>query len=281
METILAIGATGETGRTKIRQLQGQNFRIIALVDDIEAGRRILGENVDLVAIRSPETLAGVGSGSGSGSEALPEAIALRSLTFQPHFDGEKIEVVVWDDRTIAIDQGDDAGCWFSEILGFPCRLVRQSPDEIRPVDPEYAGNSETPVSFADGYPILLANTASLADLNDRLAEKIPMARFRPNIVFESDEPFIEGTWKTIRVGDLTYSLVKPCSRCLVTTTDQETGERDPNMEPLKTLATFRRFGNEVMFGENVIPRDTGFIQVGDRLDILEAVEPSPIGGNI
>jgi uncharacterized protein YcbX len=203
------------------------------------------------------------------------------SLIFSPSLDGKRIPVEVWDDATIAIDQGEELARWFENIIGFPCRLVRQSPNEIRPVDPEYAGNSETPVSFADGYPILIANTASLNDLNDRLSEKIPMGRFRPNIVIESDEPFIEGTWKTIRIGDVSYSLVKPCSRCLVTTIDQETGEKHPTMEPLKTLATFRKFPGGLMFGENIIPRQTGFIQVGDSLDILEAAETPPIARNL
>jgi uncharacterized protein YcbX len=193
-----------------------------------------------------------------------------RSLTFQPSLKGEKMAVEVWADRTMAIDQGDKVARWFERVLDWPCRLVRQSPDEIRLVDPNYAGNSATPVSFADGYPILLTNTASLADLNDRLAEKIPMGRFRPNLVIESDRAFIEDTWKAIAIGQISYSLVKPCSRCLVTTTDQQTGERHPTTEPLKTLATFRHFPGGVMFGENVIPQQTGTIQVGDRVEILD-----------
>ncbi|MEG3436618.1 MOSC domain-containing protein [Pannus brasiliensis CCIBt3594] len=202
------------------------------------------------------------------------ESIALsagdREISFQPTFTGEKIPVEVWGDRAIAIDQGDEVARWFEEVLEIPCRLVRQSPDEIRPVNPSYAGDSSTPVSFADGYPILLTNTASLADLNDRLTEKIPMIRFRPNLVIESERPFIESGWKSIEIAGILYSLVKPCSRCLITTTDQQTGERNPTKEPLKTLATYRTFAGGIMFGENVIPRKTGMIAVGDPVTILE-----------
>lgn len=202
--------------------------------------------------------------------ESIVLAAGDRTLSFQPTFTGEKIAVEVWRDRTIALDQGNEVARWFESILEIPCRLVRQSPDEIRPVNPRYAGNSETPVSFADGYPILLTNTASLADVNDRLTEKVPMERFRPNLVIESENPWIESAWKSIEIAGIPYSLVKPCSRCIVTTTDQRTGERNPTKEPLKTLATYRTFADGVMFGENVIPRKTGMIQVGDRITILE-----------
>jgi uncharacterized protein YcbX len=191
------------------------------------------------------------------------------SLTFQPNLIGEKLAVQVWRSQTIAIDQGEEIAQWFEKILNIPCRLVRQSPDYLRPVNSQYAGNDHTPVSFADGYPILLTNTASLDDLNRRLIEPVPMNRFRPNIVISSDRAFSESSWQKIVIGDITYSLVKPCSRCIVTTTDQKTGTRNPQMEPLKTLSSFRSFPGGIMFGENVIPETTGIIKVGDPIAVI------------
>jgi uncharacterized protein YcbX len=191
------------------------------------------------------------------------------SLTFQPSLTGKKLNVQVWRDQTIAIDQGDEIAQWFERILNIPCRLVRQSPDYLLAADPQYAGNDHTPVSFADGYPILLTNTASLEDLNQRLVEPVPMNRFRPNIVISSDRAFSESSWQKIVIGEITYSLVKPCSRCIMTTIDQETGMENPQKEPLKTLASFRRFPGGIMFGENVIPETTGIIKVGDPISVI------------
>jgi uncharacterized protein len=191
------------------------------------------------------------------------------SLTFQPNLIGEKIAVQVWKDQTTAIDQGDEIARWFERILNISCRLVRQSPDYLLAADPQYAGNDHTPVSFADGYPILLTNTASLEDLNQRLVEPVPMNRFRPNIVISSDRAFSESSWQKITIGEINYALVKPCSRCIITTTDQETGMRNPQKEPLKTLASFRSFPGGIMFGENVIPETTGIIKVGDPISVI------------
>jgi len=190
-------------------------------------------------------------------------------LTFQPNFTGEKRAVQIWESQTIAIDQGDEIAEWFEKILDIPCRLLRQSPDYLRPANPQYAGNDHTPVSFADGYPILLTNTASLEDLNKRLLEPVPMNRFRPNIVISSDRAFSESSWQKITIAEISYALVKPCSRCIITTTDQETGMRNSQMEPLKTLSSFRSFPGGIMFGENVIPEKTGTIKVGDPISVI------------
>jgi uncharacterized protein YcbX len=78
-------------------------------------------------------------------------------------------------------------------------------------------------VGFADGFAYLLANEASLADLNARLAAKrhraLPMNRFRPNLVVSGAPAFAEDGWKEIRVGEAILRAEKPCGRCQVTTT--------------------------------------------------------------
>ncbi|HEY9867512.1 MAG TPA: MOSC domain-containing protein, partial [Candidatus Obscuribacterales bacterium] len=205
----------------------------------------------------------------------------IKSFQLQPKLIGTPKNVQVWRDQTMAIDQGDDVANWLKNALKQDnqpnLRLVRQSPNFIRPVDPNYAVNPDNQVSFADGYPCLLTNTASLTELNRKLqetyptaSEEIPMNRFRPNLVIDTNQPFIEDQWKTILIGEIYFDLVKPCSRCIVTTTDQESGERNPLKEPLKTLATFRQQPRGVMFGVNIIPRNTGTIRVGDIVEVME-----------
>ncbi|HAN75037.1 MAG TPA: hypothetical protein DCQ51_07455 [Planktothrix sp. UBA8407] len=205
----------------------------------------------------------------------------VKPFQLQPILIGISKPVQVWRDQTIAIDQGDEVANWLQKALKidhqFQFRLVRQSPNFIRPVDPNYAVNINNQVSFADGYPCLLTNTASLAELNRKLTEtypisspEIPMNRFRPNLVIDPDQPFIEDEWKVILIGEVYFDLVKPCSRCIVTTTDQNIGERNPLKEPLKTLATFRKQPGGIMFGVNIIPRNTGKIQVGDSVEVVE-----------
>ena len=117
-------------------------------------------------------------------------------------------------------------------------------------------------------YPLLLISECSLEDLNRRLAEPLPMNRFRPNLVVRGCAPYVEDGWRRIRIGKIVFHVVKPCSRCTTTTVDQATGER--GREPLMTLATYRRVGNKVMFGQNLIHEGTGKLVVGDELAVLD-----------
>lgn len=196
------------------------------------------------------------------------------TFSFQPSLTGKNIPVEIWGDHTFAIDQGDEVAAWFQQVLGLEdCRLVRQSPEHFRTIDPKYALQQENTVSFADGYPFLLTTSASLAELNQRLnaiypdkTQTVPMNRFRPNIVINTAEAFIESQWKSIQIGEVKFGLVKPCSRCIITTTDQFTGNRNPITEPLKTLSTFRQVNNKIFFGENMIPYNTGVITVGNQV---------------
>jgi uncharacterized protein YcbX len=199
----------------------------------------------------------------------------LDSISLKPGLNGQKRPVQVWRDRGIAIDQGDAVAQWLQAALNLsdPVRLVRQTPEHPRFVDPHYAPTGKETVSFADGYPILIANTASLDDLNRRLeatyqnaAQNVPMSRFRPNIVIETHIPFGESEWKQLQIGTIKLALVKPCSRCIVTTTDQHTGIQNRQREPLKTLSTFRQVPQQgILFGENAIPLSLGKIHVGDN----------------
>ena len=129
-------------------------------------------------------------------------------------------------------------------------------------------------VSFADGHPYLFTNTASLADLNARIPnDTITMNAFRSNIVFESDIPWIEDTWKRVGIGDAVFELVSPCVRCKVTTLDPaDPLIVNPNQEPLRTLADFRRDDQRggVTFGWNAMCLTPNVvIQIGDKLSVI------------
>lgn len=181
--------------------------------------------------------------------------------------DGAQEPVVVWGDQALARFPDPQADRWCSEFLGAACRLAFLPEPNGRAVNPAYDSRARR-VGFADAFPFLLIGAASLEDLNQRLRLALPMNRFRPNLVIEGAPPFAEDGWRRIRVGSLEFDVVKPCARCVITTTDQATGERSD--EPLRTLATYRRVGKNVMFGQNALHRGTGWLAVGDPVEVLE-----------
>jgi MOSC domain-containing protein len=173
----------------------------------------------------------------------------------------------VWSDLVEVSTVGGDADRWFGEYLGVSCTLVHLPDESIRPVDPAYGGARDR-VGLADGFPFLLISEASLADLNVRLERPVPMNRFRPNLVVGGCEPFAEDDWRSVRIGSITLRAVKPCARCTITTVDQETAAT--GKEPLRTLARFRRAGNKVLFGQNLIHDTTGTLRVGDPVEVVK-----------
>lgn len=175
--------------------------------------------------------------------------------------------VTVWNDICFAYLVSSQANAWFSEALGVDCRLVYMPENSIRLIDPNYARHNEK-VSFSDGYPYLVIGQESLNDLNSRLAEAVPMSRFRPNFVFTGGQPHDEELWKTFKIGEVLFYGAKPCARCIVTTINQETAQA--GQEPLKTLSGYRRQGNKVLFGMNLIGLSTGTVSVGDRITVME-----------
>ena len=125
-------------------------------------------------------------------------------------------------------------------------------------------------MAFADGFPLLLISQASLDDLSARVGRPLEMLRFRPNLVVQGSAAFAEDSWKRIRIGALEFEVVKGCSRCVLTTIDPQTGERSADREPLTTLKTYRERDGEVYFGQNLLPRGIGELQVGMPVEVLE-----------
>jgi hypothetical protein len=192
-----------------------------------------------------------------------------------PPADAPLLKVTVWSSTLLAAEAGPAADAWFSAYLGAPVRLVYLDDPTRRPVDPQYGRDGDV-VSFADGYPLLLTSTGSLGELGDWLASDgetpVPMTRFRPSVVVAGAAPWAEDGWRRIRIGAVPFRVVKPCGRCVVTTTDQITGER--GRQPLKMLGRRRRFGKQLVFGQNLVPDSGGVIRIGDPVEILDAVQP-------
>ena len=136
-----------------------------------------------------------------------------------------------------------------------------------RKVEEAYAFNDDI-TSFSDGYPILLIGQSSLDDLNSQLAEPLPMNRFRPNMVIAGGQPFEEDTMAQFSINEINFYGVKLCDRCVITTTNQETGIK--GKEPLRTLAKYRMTNNKVLFGQNVLCGGEGMISVGDQIKIVK-----------
>ena len=180
----------------------------------------------------------------------------------------KRYDVKVWRDTCIGVDQGDAIAAWFSTFLGVVCRVVHMPEDYMRQVDPRYATKEQDQVAFSDSYPFLLVNEASLADLNARMQEPVPVNRFRPNIVVQGTLPYDEDMWRKISIGQVTFHIVKASTRCPVTTTDQTTAVA--GKEPLKTLATYRRAQKGVIFGQNLIHEHKGIICLGDTVEVVE-----------
>jgi MOSC domain-containing protein len=155
-----------------------------------------------------------------------------------------------------------------STFLHAHVRLVRMPDDAIRTLDPVYAPRPTDQVGFADGYPVLLISEESLADLNARMPTPLPMNRFRPHVVVAGwNAPYGEDTWAEVRIDQVQFDVVKACPRCVTTTTDQSTGER--RVEPLATLAAYRRVPRGVLFGHNLVNAEEGTISVGDTVTVL------------
>ncbi len=176
---------------------------------------------------------------------------------------GENLEVTVWDDSVKAMEVSEEVSDWFSNQLGKTVRLVYMPDESERLIDNSYAHNGEV-VSFADGYPLLLCNIASLDDLNMRLATKVEMGRFRPNIVVDGQVPFKEDDWSLITIGSVKIEVVKLCARCVMVNINPANATKE--IEVLQALANYRKKGTKVYFGVNALVHQIGEVKVGDEL---------------
>ncbi len=195
------------------------------------------------------------------GMDALAVAV--------PEEGGVERGVLIWRESLQAPDAGDAAAEWLTRLLGRPCRLVHLPTSRGIQVDQDYARPGER-TAFSDGFPFLLIGQRSLDDLSARVGQILDVRRFRPNLVIAGAAPYAEDRWRRIRIGDLAFRVVKPCSRCIIPTIDPLSGERSPVREPLATLMNYRKGDGGVFFGQNLIAEGTGQLQIGMPVEVLE-----------
>ncbi|MBV1908914.1 MAG: MOSC domain-containing protein [Kangiellaceae bacterium] len=246
--------------------LNNSDVKPLGLVND--RCLMLVDENGMFITQRKYPQLALI-SNTQIGNIVIVKAPNLGALEIsETSFAGAKKIVKVWKDECDSFIAEDIVNQWFSDFLNSPVVMVKY--DHVRPraTDPGFSQDSDI-VSFADGFPLLMISQASLDDLNSKLDDPVSMSNFRPNIVVEGGDAYQEDQWRSVRIGEVEFDLVKQCSRCILTTVDPNTGIKHPAREPLKTLTNYRKTDSGVMFGMNLIPRNIGKIQVGQGVEIL------------
>ncbi|OSI22755.1 MOSC domain-containing protein [Neisseria dumasiana] len=169
-------------------------------------------------------------------------------------------DVTVWKDHFSAYHGSAETDAWLSEKLGTDARLYWLGKQSKRVL-----AAAQTPLSFADSAPFMLTNTASLDNLNAMLDAPVEMERFRANFVVAGSEAYEEEKWRRIRIGEVEFEYLKPCTRCVMTTVDLKTAKKDPFQEPLSTLAVARK----AIFGVHLIAVSAGVVKAGDEVEVL------------
>jgi uncharacterized protein len=231
----------------------------------------VVDDHDEFVSQREVPAMALIETRLGDGALRL-SAPGSAPLEVPLPLEGAIRRVRVWRDEVDAVTQGDAADAWLSAVLGQPCRLMRFSPAAQRLSLRRFTGTVAAPYKFADAFALLLCSTASLAELNERLAasggDRIGIERFRPNVVLDGLEAFDEDYIDELHAGDALIRVVKRCVRCTVPNVDPATAK--VQLEPGATLAGYRNDAQEggITFGVNaIVERGAGIsLNVGDTL---------------
>jgi len=270
-------GIDGRVTRLAVYPVKGLSGQLLEEVAVLERGfawdRRwmVVGEDHRFLSQRQLPKMATIKAAVTGQELALSHGKSEITVPVNPPQNAARIQVTVWKDQVEAVLLPDH-GHWLSEILNHRCDLVFMPNSTRRAVNPAFAQPGAI-VGFADAYPVLLIGEASIADLNARLSEPVPVDRFRPNIVVSSLEPFVEDQWGEFTVGSAVLCGTKACDRCSVPTIDQLTGDRT-GPEPIRTLSSYRRIGEGVYLGQNLTVRQTGRISVGDPVAVRNTIGP-------
>ncbi len=213
---------------------------------------------------------------------AIPGAASLtlrlddgREAMVAPPHPEQRMNVAIWKSIVSAAVADERVNAKLSDWFGREMRLVFIDSESRRMASAEWAGEN-SPMSFADGYQILVTTTGSLSALNEDMERhgegSVGMERFRPNIVLDCDEPWAEDTWTGLEIAGTRFDFVKPCPRCIMTTQDQETGSRD-GASPMPAMGRIRMSADRrvpgPLFGWNAVPRGEGLVRVGDAVRVL------------
>lgn len=181
-------------------------------------------------------------------------------------YSKSKVYSKIWSHEVDAYIVSKIANQWLSKVLNINCRLVFMAANVVRRKS-LIKSPSTTELSFADGYPYLILGSASMDNLNQKLKQKLSIDRFRANIILATEQPHEEDEWDHIYIGEVKFRIIKPCARCQVIAIDPITSIKGP--EPTKTLASYRKSGNSLLFGANTICRTPGkTIKIGDKIKI-------------
>ncbi|VAX08622.1 Flavodoxin reductases (ferredoxin-NADPH reductases) family 1 [hydrothermal vent metagenome] len=249
-----------------LRQIMLNNILIDSLGFKFDRRWMVVDENRRMITQRKKSRMCLIQPILERDSLTL-QAVGMPDIKISRSLNSSRQLVTVWEDNCMAEDCGNEAAEWLSKFLETDCRLFFFPEDEFRQVDTHFAQAGER-IAFSDGFPILLISQASLDDLNQRLSVPVAMHRFRPNLVVSGCESFAEDNWKMIRIGELNFRIVKPCSRCIIPNIDPDSGRK--SAEPTRTLSTFRRRENKIFFGQNVIANGEGQLETGMSVEIVE-----------
>ncbi len=226
-----------------------------ALVDD--SGKVVTARDFPKLLHLSPKIAV-------STIEILQNGIKVLNIPFEIDSLGSQ-KIQIFSSSADGLIHSNEINSWFSNYLGISVRLLVVDKNKTRAIQEKHGGLAGDVVGFADQNPILLISEASLGELNSRLKTPVTMTHFRPNIIVSGCAPYAEDKWKTIKFEGCEFEIVQPCQRCVFTTIDPKTAVKDPNSEPLKTLATYRKVpAGGIAFGVHAIPREIGSIKVGD-----------------
>ncbi len=254
-----------------VKSLRGHAQRVMDVTDwGADGDRRwmVIDEGGGFITQRQLPKMCRIGAESRDGGVYLWHLDVPGSGVFVKLSGREPArDVTVWDDCCVAFDAGDEVAAWLSQQLGAALRLCYMPESSHRQVDRRFAQDGDR-VGFADGFPFLLCNEASLQVLSNELGRSLDILRFRPNIVVSGAAAFAEDQWRRIRIGDIEFDLVKPCARCAIPTVNLVDASREPDV--FRMLKTHRQRNDEVFFGQNMIHRGQGAISLGDAVEVLQ-----------
>lgn len=256
------------------------------------------GENEVLTQRKYP-TLAKVALRKAEGGYLIDALNETLFLDLETEMAGKPERVTLFEKSGRAAEVHPQIGELFSELVDRDVRLMREVDARvIKPATFSSAMGANNQTAFADGYPMLIASQASLGQVNKWLAneghEAIDMARFKPNIVFDTaydvqgnSTPFGEDFWKGLKLGNVGAAVVRACARCAISAINPETGEFDAAGRALNhVLNTYRRGTDPVngrkgrFFGQNIVHNYIAQdITVDDTITVYHRVDQRNIAG--